>query len=232
MVLFIDGHCEIPDPFLLVNLAELFGRTSADIICRPQPLDATGIDNFQKAVAIARASPLGHNPSSFIFSTKEDGFVNPDSSGAAYTRRVFEQIGYYDESFDACEDVDFNLRARKSGLRAYTSPRVTVRYFPRETLGSLFRQMMRYGRGCARLFMRHPRDAFTGAVLLGVPLVISVALALLSPFYGLAGLFLLSLACGYVIFVALGSFLLSRQTGSVGLTSAIFFSLMTIHLGS
>jgi len=252
-VLFIDGHCEIPDPFLLAKLAELFGTTSADVICRPQPLDATGTDDVQKAIAVARASPLGHNPYSLIFSTAKDSFVMPDSSGAAYTRRVFEQIGYYDERLDACEDVDFNLRARKAGFRAYTSPKVTVRYFPRETFRSLFRQMARYGNGRARLFKKHPGDALSGAILLGAPLVLVVALAALAPFHRLALTLLLALVCAYLIVIAIGSFSLSRQArrnlapsggtapvrgqaqaaGPVSrrnLAPVIFFSFLTIHL--
>lgn len=230
VVLFIDGHCEIPDAFLLGNLADLFTKTSVDVICRPQPLDAPGVGYIQKAIAIARASWLGHNPSSLIFSTAEDGFVDPDSSGAAYTRCVFERIGYYDERFDACEDVDFNLRARKAGMRAFTSPRVSVRYYPRESFGSLFRQMVRYGRGRAQLFLKHPKDATSGAILLGTPLVLTVALAALAPFFKAAGLLLLFLAGAYVIVIALASLVLSRAAG-LRLMPSIFVALLTIHLG-
>lgn len=229
-VLFVDGHCEIPDEFLLGNLAELFQRTSADVICRPQPLEVRGLGGVQKAIASARASWLGHNPFSLIFSTVKEGFVDPDSSGAAYTRRVFEQIGYYDERFDACEDVDFNLRARKAGLRAFTSPRVMVRYCPRANFGSLFRQMLRYGTGRAQLFVKHPKDAASGAILLGMPPILVLVLAFLVPFSRAAGLFLLSLACAYLLATALGSVALSKRYG-LQLMPSIFAALLTIHAG-
>jgi len=230
IVLFVDGHCEIPDEFLLRNLAELFRSTSADVICRPQPLEVAGMARVQKAIAIARASRLGHNPSSLIFSTAKEGFVTPDSSGAAYTRRVFERIGYYDERFDACEDVDFNLRARKAGLRAFSSPRVTVRYKPRETLGSLFRQMLRYGAGRAQLFLKHPRDTVSSSVLLGAPLVLAIVLVILAPFSGAAGSLLLSAACGYVLVVALASLVLSGKN-ELRLMPLIFAALLMTHVG-
>jgi glycosyltransferase involved in cell wall biosynthesis len=229
-VLFVDGHCEIPDEFLLRNLAELFQKTSADVICRPQPLEVRGLGDLQKAIAIARASWLGHNPSSLIFSTAKEGFVDPDSSGAAYTRRVFEHIGYYDERFDACEDVDFNLRARKAGLKAFASPRVTIRYHPRENLGSLFRQMHRYGTGRAQLFLRHPKDAASSAFLLGIPPILAVVLVILAPFSRAAGLLLLSLACAYFLVIAIASLVLSTRS-ELRLLPAIFAALPTTHAG-
>lgn len=229
-VMFVDGHCEIPNEFLLGNLAELFQETSADVMCRPQPLEVQGLGGVQKALAIARASWLGHNPSSFIFSAAKEGFVDPDSSGAAYTRRVFEQIGYYDERFDACEDVDFNLRARKAGLRAFTSPRVMVRYCPRASFGSLFRQMLRYGTGRAQLFVKHPKDATSGAILLGMPPILVLVLAILVPFSRASGLFLLSLTCAYFFVTAVGSLVFSKKD-KLQLMPSIFAALLTIHAG-
>ncbi|MCX5799985.1 MAG: glycosyltransferase family 2 protein [Candidatus Eisenbacteria bacterium] len=229
-VLFVDGHCEIPDEFLLRNLADLFRTTSADVICRPQPLEWTGSGDVQRAIVIARTSWLGHNPSSLIFSTAKEDLVDPDSSGAAYTRRVFERIGYYDERLDACEDVDFNLRARKAGLRAFTSPRVMVRYHARDDLGPLFRQMARYGAGRARLFLKHPRDATSGPILLGTPLVIVVALAVLALFFMAAGQALFFLACAYVLLIASASLVLSLRHG-LRLMPSIFVALLITHAG-
>ena len=76
-----------------------------------------------------------------------EGFASPVSNGAVYTRRVFEKIGYVDERFDAAEDVEFNYRCAKAGLRSFTSMKAAVYYYPRSSLGTLFRQMSRYGSG-------------------------------------------------------------------------------------
>jgi len=230
VILFVDGHCEIPDRLLLRNLSELFSRTSADVICRPQPLEQPDEKGLAKAIALARSSWLGHNPSSFIFSTSDEGFVSPDSSGAAYNRSVFDRIGYYDESFDACEDVDFNLRARKAGLRAYTSPRVTIRYYPRENLGSLLRQMYRYGTGRARLFLKHPKDAARGAMMLGAPPVLLAGLALAGAFSRTALLSLRLVICVYLLLLVTVSSALSGRSG-LRLAPSIFGALLATHAG-
>ncbi len=160
LIVFIDGHCYIPSRTLFRDTAETFEKTGADCLCRPQPLSMEGNSFFQNAVAHARATSLGHGRDSTIYDTKFEGPVNPCSAGAMYRRAVFERVGYYDESFDAAEDVEFNYRVFKSGLVSYISPRLEIRYQPRASLSALWRQMMRYGRGRFRLIRKH-QDAFS-----------------------------------------------------------------------
>ena len=63
----IDGHCHIPDRDYLRNVVDAFEASGADTLGRPQPLDSPNPTPFQRAVAVARASRLGHNPESDIF---------------------------------------------------------------------------------------------------------------------------------------------------------------------
>lgn len=154
--LVVDGHCYIPDNQLLRNVADCFEKSGADCLGRPQPLDPPGLTDFQKSVALARASRLGHGGDSLIFGEYE-GFASPVSNGAAYKREVFEQVGYVDEDFDAAEDVEFNYRVEQAGFKCYTSPKLTIRYYPRENLKGLFRQMTRYGKGRRKFTSKHPQ---------------------------------------------------------------------------
>jgi len=151
----VDGHCFIPDDQFLRNIATCFEISRADCLGRPQPLDPPGLTPFQQSVALARASRLGHGGDSLIYGDYE-GYASPVSNGAAYRREVFEKVGYVDEDFDACEDVEFNYRVEQAGLKAYTSPKLTVRYYPRDNLTALISQMRRYGRGRTRLYRQHP----------------------------------------------------------------------------
>lgn len=152
--LVIDGHCYIPDTQLFASVADCFGKSGADCLGRPQPLDPPGLTVFQQAVALARGSRLGHGGDSLIYGNYE-GYSNPISNGAAYGRQVFEKVGYVDEQFDACEDVEFNFRVSKAGMTCYSSPRLTVKYYPRENVRGLFRQMVRYGKGRFRFINKH-----------------------------------------------------------------------------
>jgi succinoglycan biosynthesis protein ExoA len=159
IILFIDGHCEIPSRRLLEDTVLLMEQTGADCLCRPQPLIAFSPQGAARIIADARASTLGHGRDSLIYDMAHTGFVHPASSGATYRRGVFEKVGEYDESFDACEDVEFNTRVAAAGYKAYTDPRVAVYYEPRRSFSGLFRQMMRYGIGRVRLARKHPEAA-------------------------------------------------------------------------
>jgi succinoglycan biosynthesis protein ExoA len=154
-VVIVDGHCQVRDPRYLTRLVEAFETSGADTLGRPQPLRADRPTSFQRAVAAARTSWLGHNPDSHIYSD-QPGFVAPDNVAVAYRREVFDRVGLFDESFDACEDVEFNTRVRRAGLTCYFTPAIAVEYQPRGSLRGLIYQMMRYGRGRARLGRKHP----------------------------------------------------------------------------
>jgi len=202
----VDGHCHIPDDKFLCNIAECFEKSGGDCLGRPQPLDPPGLTPFQKSVALARASRLGHGGDSLIYGEYE-GFASPVSNGAAYRREVFERVGYVDEDFDACEDVEFNYRVEQAGLKSYSSPKLTVRYYPRENLTALISQMRGYGRGRTRLYRKHPAllslsalvpACFAGgaaafAALLGLDLIFGLS-AFLSFIFSALGLALLAYA--------------------------------------
>lgn len=159
IILFIDGHCEIPSPRLLEDTVLLMEETGAACLCRPQPLIAFNPAGVGRIIADARASTFGHGRDSLIYDMSHRGFVHPASSGATYRRAIFDQLGGYDENFDACEDVEFNTRVAAAGHTAYTDPRLAVYYEPRRTFAGLFRQMMRYGVGRMRLARKHPESA-------------------------------------------------------------------------
>jgi succinoglycan biosynthesis protein ExoA len=154
-VVIVDGHCRIDDPLFLEHHIAAFEFSGADALGRPQPLRVDDPTPFQLAVAAARASWLGHNPGSAIFSDVVR-FVPADNVAVAYRRSVFEIVGRFDESFDACEDVEFNTRVRQAGLTCYFTPAIAVEYQPRATLRGLARQLARYGRGRAKLGRKHP----------------------------------------------------------------------------
>lgn len=183
--LVVDGHCRIGHDQLFKNIVACFQKSGAQCLGRPQPLDPPGLTDFQKAVALARGSRIGHGGGSLIYSDYE-GFVSPVSHGAVYKREIFERIGYVDESFDACEDVEFNYRVEKAGFKTYMSPSIAVRYYPRESLKALWRQMLRYGRGRYRLLAKHPETVSIlglAPAMLVAGLFLLPALGLVHPFF-------------------------------------------------
>ncbi len=229
-VLFVDGHCRIPSRSLLRDTVRLFEETGADCLCRPQPLDSSENTWLQRVIADARASLIGHGHDSTVYATSGDRFVEPMSSGACYRADVFEKIGYYDERFDACEDVEFNYRLRRAGLRSFWSARLAVQYSPRTSLGGLWKQLVRYGRGRFRFARRHP-EALTLAQLVPAAFVAWVIAGGVASFASplAAKIYTGSLAV-YAAIVLLSSMALGLRHGLRHLFAAPFVYL-TIHGG-
>ncbi len=231
IVVLIDGHCDLKNPHYLRELAAAFERSGADAVGRPQPLDVSAATTMQRAVAAARSSRLGHNPDSFIYSSFE-GFVKPQSVAIAYRRSVFARVGMFDESFDACEDVEFNHRLDRAGMRCYFTPSVRVSYHPRTSLSGLFRQMARYGRGRVRLLRKHPTTfslscflpaLFVLGVLLG-PLAAALSSALALLYGGALGL--------YALVVLLTSLSIAVKARDLRLLPWLPLAFLAIHFGA
>ena len=178
-IAYVDGHCRLPGTMLLHDMVALFDKTDADCLARPQPLLPQAKGLMARAIAAGRTSAFGHSLRSTIYDEAERA-VDPTSAGAMYRREVFERVGNFDPAFDACEDVEFNWRVARAGLRAWTSPKLAVRYEPRRTLVALFRQMTRYGLGRARLHRKH-RSAFSFESLIPAGFTLGLPLLLAAP---------------------------------------------------
>jgi succinoglycan biosynthesis protein ExoA len=231
VVVIVDGHCELEDDQYLAKLASAFARSGADCIGRPQPLDVPAATALQRAIAAARSCWLGHHPDSYIYSC-EEGFVPAKSVAVAYRRSVFEQVGTFDEHFDACEDVEMNHRIDRAGLRCFFTPEAAVHYTPRDSLSGLFRQLVRYGRGRVRLLRKHP-ETFSLTSLLPAFFLLGCAagLALMWVSPWLAAAYLTVLAIYASILLVTSAAIATRwRDASLLLWLPLVFA--TVHAGS
>jgi cellulose synthase/poly-beta-1,6-N-acetylglucosamine synthase-like glycosyltransferase len=229
LIVIVDGHCHVPDNQYLRNVVAAFAHSGADCLARPQPLEVPQATPFQQAVALARRCWLGHNPHSDIFATTPR-FVPPHNTAVAYRRTVFQQVGLFDESFDACEDVEFNTRVAAAGLRCYFAPELRVHYEPRRHIAALFYQLSRYGVGRARLIVKHPQALTLPTLALPLAGVVVVALLLLGVWLPLcAGGAALAIVA-YLALLAIVAALVGRNQ-SWSVRWRIPLALLAIHAG-
>jgi succinoglycan biosynthesis protein ExoA len=226
----VDGHCDITDRDYLTKMVSAFERSGAHCLGRPQPLEIYSPSPVQQAIALARRSWLGHNPSSFIYSSQEQ-FVKASSVAVAYRREVFEKVGLFDERFDACEDVELNTRIDAARLKCLFTPDIAVHYHPRSSIRGVAFQMSRYGRGRFRLAAKHPHSLSVPAVApmgLVFGMITCAALGLwYPPFLGL-------LAFGALVYmtVVLATALsLSKKTALVKAKLTLPLVFMAVHAG-
>ena len=145
---------------------------------------------------------------------------------------ILHSTGLLEESFDACEDYEFNHRADLAGLRCYFTPEVAVRYVPRGSLLSLFRQMIRYGRGRIHLLRKHPGSAsistfIPAAFVLG--LAVGLPLSFTSSWLAAAYLVPLLAYSGIVLLVSVEVLL---QRGNLSLLAWLPLVFATVHVGA
>lgn len=230
--LLVDGHSALSDPGYLSRVAEAFDRTGADCLGRPQPLTVERPNAWQRAMASARDSRLGHHPDSHVYA-RQGGRVPAASVAVAYRRELLQRLGGFDETFDACEDVEFNLRVDRSGAACYLDPSLALPYHPRTNPLGAWRQLARYGRGRARLARKNPATLSWGTL---VPAVFVLGL-IAGP---LGGWFVPALTYVFVAALALYAGLLAcvaaaaaprflRDPAALALVPA---ALATIHLAA
>jgi len=221
----VDGHCSIGHDQYFNNLVDCFQRSDAQCLARPQPFILPKELNWQRAIGLARSSWLGHSTKSDIYSNKE-AFVSPVSAGCAYKREVFKKIGYVDESFDACEDVEFNYRVEKAGFKTFFSPKIAVHYYPREDLKGLWEQLTRYAKGRVKFVRKHP-EAMSVDLLIPTAFAMWMAGGLvISAFFPLfLWVYLLGMGC-YFLIVGIEAL---RYGTNYAFSSKVAASLVTIH---
>jgi len=172
-MLFLSGHCRIPSKNLLADTAEILETTGAGCLCRPQPLLAAPETRMGEAIARARSTRVGRGP----VAPETAGYVDPPGFAGTFRRSVFEQVGLFDETFDACAGLDFSQRLRHAEIRAYCDPRLAVYEQPPQKLRILLREMFRHGRGASHWMRKHPECSSLAEIApLGVLLATLVAL--------------------------------------------------------
>jgi hypothetical protein len=62
-----------------------------------------------------------------------------------YPRKVFEQIGYFDEELIRNQDDDFNYRISQAGGKIFFEADIHLKYYVRGNLKQLWKQFLQYG---------------------------------------------------------------------------------------
>ena len=181
VIIRVDGHTIIA-PDYVRQCVDALRRSGADNV--GGRMNAIGINAFGKALAIATSTPFGIGGGRFHYSNKEE-WVDTVYMGA-WHRRVFEQIGLFDEELTRDQDDEFNYRLRAAGGRILLSPKIRSEYSVRSSPSALWRQYFQYGFWKVRVLQKHPRQMslrqFVPPVFV-LGLLISALLALSSFFF-------------------------------------------------
>lgn len=195
----IDAHTVIEPDYLRcgIELLRLSGASNVGgpMICR-------GGGPIADAIAAAMASRFGIG-ATFHFATDESECDTVYMG--MWPRRVFEEVGLFDEQFVRNQDDELSYRIRKSGGRIVVSPAMRSLYQNRESWKALVRQFWQYGVWKVRVLQKHPRQMSIRHFVPPAFQVFVAALLLLGVFWRPAlwtGLAVVALYAGFVAVVA------------------------------
>jgi succinoglycan biosynthesis protein ExoA len=176
-----DCHMSYPEGFVARCVNQLAAMRVSSVVV---PMRAEGTTCLQRAIAAAQNSRLGNGGSAHRRSG-QSGLVE-HGHHAGFDRRVFLDLGGYDERFTHNEDAEFDKRLVQSGRHIYLDAEAMLTYYPRSDFVSLARQYFKHGAGRASTLLKHRsvpgiRQMLPVAALLAC--LISLPLAIVHPVF-------------------------------------------------
>ena len=139
-IIRLDAHTEYAEDYF-EKIIKTFSETGADIV--GGPMHAVGKTNFQIAVAKASSTVFGVGDSK-IHNVEYRGESDHVYLGA-WRRKLFDEIGYFDERLKRNQDDEFHYRAKSLGKMIYLNPEIKSYYYPRNSISKLISQYFQYG---------------------------------------------------------------------------------------
>lgn len=199
-LLRIDAHCLYPEGYAKTLLD---AATAQQVTAVVVPMVTVGRKGFQLAAAAAQNSFLGTGGSAHRH-VGQGRFVD-HGHHALMNMDLFRKVGGYCEAMPCNEDAELDHRQIAGGGAIWLEPTLALTYYPRSTVGALWRQYRRYGQGRARNLRRHRmRPRLRQIVPLAVPpAVILLLFSWLHPVLAVPALVWAGLCLGFGVVVGL-----------------------------
>lgn len=201
IISIVSGHVELAADYVS-KAVETIRRTGADMV--GGTVRAKNCGKLGETIALAISLPFGVGGARFRYTDREE---ETDSVFMGFChRKVYQEIGGFDEEMIRNQDDEFSYRLLKAGGRIVCNPAIVSHYYNRVTLPGLWHQYFQYGYWKVRVVQKHPRQIrtrqFAPPVFVSA-LMISFFLSLFIS-WGVMSLFLI-----------VGSYLLANITASI-----------------
>ena len=147
----VDAHSTVPECYVRTAVTRLREGRWGGVGGRK---DGVGRTPAGRAVAVAMSSRLAVGNSTYHWGTQAQE-VDHLPFGA-YPVALVRELGGWDERLVANEDFEFDYRLRGSGSHLLFDPDLVIAWHCRQSIGDLFRQYRRYGRGKVDVAVLHP----------------------------------------------------------------------------
>ncbi len=191
VVIILGAHTKIKSDFIKLNILYM---QKMDVLCTGGTQVNIGETFIQQAIGDAMGSIFGIPSAPYRFANKAR-FVDTVVY-AAYNKKLFDEIGYFDEELHISEDAELNWRIRKAGHKIYFTPEIVSYYYPRPCLKSLAKQFLNYGILRANVIKKH----FDASKIIHLTPPAFILVSLLSLIFGIFYPIFLKLFAGIWLF--------------------------------
>lgn len=146
----VDAHSTIPPGYVQHAVTRLEEGRWAGVGGRKT---AVGRSPAGRAIAAVLNSPLAVGGSTYHYGTAET--VVDHIPFGCYRTETVRELGGWDEGIPNNEDFEFDQRLRGQGELLF-DPGLEIAWQVRDSVGQLWRQYRRYGRGKPLVAVRHP----------------------------------------------------------------------------
>jgi len=208
VIVRVDGHCLL-EPDYVRQCVHYLTQTGADNV--GGLMRTRGESYIGEAVAVAMSSPFGVGDSRFHYSEREQ-YVDTVYLGA-FLRRVFDQVGFFDESLIRNQDYELNYRLRAAGGKIFLTPAIKSWYITRDSLPQLCKQYFQYGFWKVAVLRKHPSSIRLRQAVPPTFVLTLLASGLLGFFSRPSAYLFLGVLSTYFVSALLASFLSARKRG-------------------
>ncbi len=137
VIIRLDAHSFYPKNYVSLCVKNLLesGADNVGGIWKILPKEGTLIN---KAIVLVSGSFFGGGNALYRIGYSK-GIKEVDTVfGGCYRKEVFKRIGLYNENLKRSQDMEFNLRLKKSGGKIILVPEIFTYYYPKSKLSDFF----------------------------------------------------------------------------------------------
>lgn len=232
IIVRIDAHSVYPSNYIseVVKYHSLLNADNIGGVCYTLPADDSILS---RAIAVALSHKFGVGNSFFRIGSKDIRKVDTVPFGC-FSKKIFNQIGLYDEDMLCNEDDELNGRIIKKGGSIYLVPHIVIQYYARDSISKLWKMFYQYGlfKPLVNKKIGSPstvRQFFPILFLLGI--IIGFLLSLINHFFAVIYIMVMSLYWGIAFYFSLREIKKMKNWRLIYLLPIIFFSIHVSYGG-
>ena len=227
-VIRIDAHAKASSNFISKNL-ETIKQLPDDVACVGGKLTSISLQGGDETIGKVLSSQFGIGNSKFRYSDKAQ-YADTVAFGL-YKRKVFEEVGYFDETLERNQDNNMHNRIRKAGYKFYFNPEIESNYYVRNSLKKMLRQGYLNGKWNIIVFRQDRKSLSIRHI---VPLLFVLSIIFLTILSFVHKIFLYMFVAEIALYLLLGFIFAMKKTKNLLeiIKMEIYFLLLHVSYGT